>query len=83
MVDPSTPVPKRPRLKSQSVSLAEIHNLQQERAETDAALALEKQHADVKSRVAAVLGSMTAAGYNLLYDFVDELLTIRDQQISS
>jgi hypothetical protein len=83
VVDPSTPVPKRPRLKAQSVSLAEIHNLQQERAEKDAALVLERQRADAKSRVEAVLGSMTAAGYNSLYDFVDELLTIRDQQISS
>jgi hypothetical protein len=53
------------------------------RAEKDAALVLERQRADAKSRVEAVLGSMTAAGYNSLYDFVDELLIIRDQQISS
>jgi len=75
VVDPSTPVPKCPRLKAQSVSLAEIHNLQQEHAEKDAALALERQHTDMKSCV--------AAGYNSLYDFVDELLTICDQKISS
>jgi hypothetical protein len=43
---------------------------------------MHRQHADTKSHV-EVLGSITAASYNSLYDFVDELLSICDQQIPS
>ena len=36
-----------------------------------------------KHRIEQVLGSITAAGYETLYAFVDELLNVRDQQFSS
>jgi hypothetical protein len=92
--DMSTPVPKRPRRKAQSVSLAEIQNMQQVRAERDtrkvealkgsfAKVAEEHLRAESKARVEKVLSSITDAGYESLYDFVDELLNSRDQQISA
>ena len=79
----STPVSKHPRLRAQAFTLAEIQNLQQEQAQKDRAAADAKARADEKSRVEQVLGSVTAAGYQSLYDFMDELLNIRDQQLSS
>jgi hypothetical protein len=82
-IDQSTPVPKRPRLKAQPVTLAEIKNLQQERAQKDQAASEAKARAATKHRIEQVLGSITAAGYETLYAFVDELLNIRDQQFSS
>ena len=42
-----------------------------------------KERVKSKSRVEHVLSSITAAGYETLYAFVDELLNTRDQQISS
>ena len=93
-LDSSTQAFKCPRRVAQSVSLPDIQNLQQERARKDAAhaesleeglreAAEEKQCAEVKSRVEQVLKSVTAAGYKSLFEFVNELLHIRDQQISS
>jgi hypothetical protein len=93
-VDSSTSLPKRIRCSTQSISLAEIQNLQAERAAKDARdarliedlsrkAAEEKQRGDLTSRVRQVLESMTAAGYDSLYAFVDELLNIRDQQLSA
>lgn len=92
-VDCSLPAPKRPRRVTQSVSLADIWNLQQERANTivgDEVLenslrkaAAEKQAAEVKLRVGQVLRSVTAAGYDSLFGFMDELPHISDQQISA
>jgi hypothetical protein len=57
--------------------------MQQERAKQDKATADLKERADAKSRVERMLSSITAAGYETLYSFVDELLNVRDQQISS
>jgi hypothetical protein len=82
-VDQSAPSTKRPRLKAQPVTLAEIKNLQQERAQKDQAAAEVGARAEAKARVEQVLGSITTAGYETLYGFVDELLNIRDQQLSS
>lgn len=82
-IDQSTPTPKRRRLKAQSVTLAEVKNIQQERAQRDKAAADVKEQANAKSRVERVLGSITAAGYETLYEFVHELLNVRDQHISS
>jgi hypothetical protein len=82
-VDQSTPVPKRPRLRAQAFTLVEIKNLQQERAQKDWAAADVKARTDEKSRIEQVLGSVTAAGYQSLYDFVDELLNVHNQQLSS
>ena len=82
-VDQSTPVPKHPRLKAQPIVLAEVCNIQQERTKQHQAAADLKDRADSKSRVEQVLGGITDAGYKSLYDFVGELLHIRDQQISS
>ena len=42
-----------------------------------------KKHEDAKDCVEQVLSSITTAGYDSLYGFVDELLNIRDQQISA
>ena len=36
-----------------------------------------------KHRIEQVFSSITAAGYETLYAFVDELLNVRDQQFSS
>ena len=82
-IDQSTLVPKRPRLKAQPVTLAEIKNLQQERAQKDQAAVEAKARAATKHRIKQVFGSITAAGYETLYTFVDELLNVRDQQFSS
>jgi hypothetical protein len=93
-IDASTPVPKRVRRTTQSVSLAEIQNLQRARAEKELVDAEAKQELDekvadekkcegAKVRVEQVLSSITIAGYDSLYGFVDELLNIRDQQISA
>jgi len=82
-VDQSTPTTKHPRLKAQPITLAEIKNVQQERAQKDQAAAEVRAWAEAKARVEQVLGSITAARYETLYGFVDELLNIRDQQLSS
>ena len=79
----STPATKRPRLKAQPVTLAEIKNLQQQWAQKDQAAAEVRAQTEVKAQVEQVLGSITAARYEMLYGFVDELLNIRDQQLSS
>ena len=79
----STPVSKHPQLRAQAFTLAEIQNLQQEWAQKDWAAADVKAHTDEKSHVEQVLGSITTAGYQSLYDFMDELLNIHDQQLSS
>ena len=82
------------RRKTQPVSLAEIQNLQAERAAKDALDAKlheelsrkateENYHAESTSCVQHVLESITAAGYDSLYAFVDELLNIQDQQLSA
>jgi len=42
-----------------------------------------KERVESKSHMEHVLSSITAAGYETLYAFVDELLNTRDQQISS
>ena len=81
--DKSTPVPKHSQLKAQPITLAKIKNLQQEWAQKDQATADAKAHADEKSHVELVLRSVTSAGYQSLYDFVDELLNVCDQQLSS
>jgi hypothetical protein len=82
-VDQSTPIPKRPRLKAQTITFAEIKNLQQARAQKDQEAADVLARAVSKARVEQVLGSITSAGYQSLYDFVDELLNVRDQQLSA
>jgi hypothetical protein len=93
-IDMSTPAPKRPRRTAQPVTLAEVRNLQQERAERDAkeaedlkesiAKAAEERHlTESKLRVETVLRSITAAGYESLYGFIGELLNTRDQQLSA
>jgi hypothetical protein len=79
----STPVPKHPQLRAQAFTLVEMKNLQQEWAQNDWAATDAKVHADEKSHVEQVLQSITAAGYQSLYDFVDELLNVCDQQLSS
>ena len=76
-VDQSAPSTKHPWLKAQPVTLAEIKNLQQERAQKDQAAA------EVRAWAEEVLGNITAAGYETLYGFVDKLLNICDQQLSS
>ena len=50
--------------------------------ELDERVADRKKREDAKARVEQVLSSITTAGYGSLYGFVDELLNIRDQQIS-
>jgi len=93
-VDASTPAPKRIRRTAQSLSFAEIQNLRDERAAKDACEAHllaettrqaveEKHRTEAKLRVEKVLGSVTAAGYGSLFAFMDELLNIRDQQLSA
>lgn len=93
-LQPYTSGPKRTRRIAQSISLPDIQNLQTERAKRDAELTAsvhqsleksneEKKAAEVKFRVQQVLNSVSAAGYQSLFGFVDELLHIRDQQISS
>ena len=82
-VDQSTPVPKCPRLKAQAVTLTKIKNLQQEHARKDQEAAAILTRTASKARVKHVLGSITSAGYQSLYDFVDKLLNVRDQQLSS
>jgi hypothetical protein len=82
-VDQSTPTTKCPQLKAQPVTLAEIKNLQQERAQKDQAAAEVRAWMGAKARVEQVLSSITAAGYEMLYRFVDKLLNIHDQQLSS
>ena len=82
-VDQSTPVPKRPRLKAQTITLAEIQNLQQARALKDQEAADVLARTASKARIEQVLGSITSAGYQSLYDFIDELLNVRDQQLSA
>ena len=42
-----------------------------------------KAHTDEKSHVEQVLGSITATGYQSLYDFMDELLNVHNQQLLS
>ena len=79
----STPGPKHPQLRAQAFTLVEIKNFQQERAQKDWAAADTKARTDEKSHVEQVLRSITAAGYQSLYDFVDELLNVCDQQLSS
>ena len=82
-IDQSMPVPKCPQLKAQAVTLVEIEKLQQEWAQRDQAAAEAKAWAGTKHHIKQVLGSITAAGYETLYAFVDELLNVHDQQFSS
>ena len=82
-VDQSTPATKRPRLKAQPITLTEIKNLQQERVQKDQVAAEVRARAEAKACVKQVLSGITDAGYETLYGFVDELLNIRDQQLSS
>ena len=77
------PIPKCPWPKVQPVTLAEIKNLQQEQAQRDQAAVEAKARAAMKHHIEQVLGSITAAGYETLYAFVDELLNVRNQQLSS
>ena len=79
----STLVPNHPPLRSQAFTLVEIKNLQQEQAPKDWVAADAKARADEKSHVEQVLESITAAGYQSLYYFVNELLNVRNQQLSS
>ena len=60
-----------------------LANIQQEQTKQHQAAADLKDHADSKSHIEQVLGSITDTGYKSLYDFVGKLLHIRDQQISS
>ena len=82
------------RCKTQPVSLVEIQHLQAERAtkyaldaklheELSRKATEENYDAESTSRVQHVLESITAAGYDSLYAFVDELLNIQDQQLSA
>ena len=57
--------------------------MQQERAQKEQAAAEAKARAATKHRIEQVFGSITAAGYETLYAFVDELLNVCDQQFSS
>ena len=57
--------------------------MQQERAQKEQAAAEAKARAATKHRIEQVFGSITAAGYETLYAFVDELLNVHDQQFSS
>jgi len=82
-VDQSTPVPKCPWLKAQTITLAEIQNLQQARALKDQEAADVLAWTTSKAHVEQVLGSIMSAGYQSLYDFIDELLNVRDQQLSA
>ena len=50
-----------------------IKNIQQERAQKDKEATIFKECADSKSHIEQVLSSITAAGYETLYDFVEEL----------
>jgi hypothetical protein len=67
----------------QTVTLVEIKNLQQEQAQRDQAAVEAKAQAAMKHHIEQVLGSITAAGYETLYAFVDELLNVCNQQLSS
>ena len=67
-VDQSTPVPKHPRLEAQPIVLTEVRNIQKGRTKRHQAAADLKDHADSKSRVEQVLGSITDAGYKSLYE---------------
>ena len=82
-VDQSTPDTKHAWLQAQPVTLAEIKNLQQEQVQKDQAAAEVKVQVETKAQVEQVHGSITAARYKMLYGFVDELLNICDQQLSS
>lgn len=79
----STPIIKRPRLKAQPFTPAQVQNLQEEHAKKREEAAIEKLRSEQKARVENVLNCITGTGYTTLYEFIDELLTIRDQQISS
>jgi hypothetical protein len=82
-VDQSTPIPKCLRLKAQTITFAEIKNLQQAQAQKDQEAADVLARAVSKARIEQVLRSITSTGYQLLYDFVDKLLNVRDQQLSA
>ena len=82
-IDQSTPAPKCPQLKVWPITLAEIKNLQQAQAQKDQAAAEANERTESKFRIERVLGCITEAGYETLYDFVNELLNVRDQQYSS
>jgi hypothetical protein len=60
----------------------EIKNLQQEQAQKDQAAAEVRAQAEAKLKLSK-FSAITAAGYGTLYGFVDKLLNIRDQQLSS
>lgn len=78
----SGPNTKKSRLKAQkNVSLADIQNLQQEQAAQEAEQQRTRELEAAKWRVEIVLGTITQVGYGSLYMFVDEILTLPDQQI--
>jgi len=54
-----------------------VKNLQQEQAQRDQAAVEAKARVATKHCIKQVLGSITAAGYETLYAFVDELLNVR------
>jgi hypothetical protein len=54
--------------------LAEIKNIQLERAQKDKEATVFKECANSKSRIEQVLSCITAAGYETLYGFMEELL---------
>ena len=74
---------KASRLKAQAVTLTEIKNLQQECARKDQEATAILTRTASKARIEQVLGSITSACYQSLYDFVDELLNVCNQQLSS
>ena len=66
-IDQSTPAPKHPRLKARPITLAEIKNLQQARAQKDQAATEANERTESKYRIERVLGCITEAGYETLY----------------
>jgi hypothetical protein len=60
-----------------------MKNIQLELAQKDKEATDMKELADAKSRVKQVLSSITGARYKTLYAFVDQLLNVQDQQLSS
>lgn len=86
----SAPAPKRQRRVAQEVSLEDIANLRAEyakKAEREdkerAKVAEELRRTESKRRIAGVLESVTAMGYESLYGFIEDLLGAKDQQQSA
>ena len=75
------PPPQSPRLKAQPVTLSNAAGTRKGECSSRNRGTIES--ANFKTRVEQVLRSMTVTGYETLCEFVEELLNVHDQRISS